>query len=268
MIRMTFSFPSYRNLCRYLGETDALVELTELACRSFQDAAKGSADASAFITAESERFGIRVNLSEVELLSRHLARSYIVTVYQSAERFLHEFRREHRALYRKDWVGDADDLDPLTVTLKNLSVAHPEAVIGLDILTRFQYYRIIRNWVVHTKDSDPSKPLAKFGEIVLYSAERQQLKSPLPATNRPDDLTFDDFICFSRVTKLIAEKLCSLETPSESHWLAEFPMARFKRFMTKPERLQNSIAGYLRTEFGMDAKSARWIAEKLYGSLA
>ena len=45
---MSFSFPSYRNLCRYLGETDALVELTELACRSFQDAAKRSADAPAF----------------------------------------------------------------------------------------------------------------------------------------------------------------------------------------------------------------------------
>lgn len=30
---MSFRFPSYRNLCRYLGETDALVELTELALK-------------------------------------------------------------------------------------------------------------------------------------------------------------------------------------------------------------------------------------------
>jgi hypothetical protein len=265
---MSFSFPSYRNLCWYLGETDALVELTELACRSFQDAARRSPDASAFIAAESERFGIRVNLSEVELLSRHLARNYIVTVYQSAECFLHEFREEHRALYGKDWVGDAKDADPLTVTLKNLSIANPEAAIGHDLITRFQYYRIVRNWVLHTKESDPSKPLAKFAEIVPYLQERQQLKSPLPPTNLPDALTFEDFICFSRVTKLIAEKICSMEKPTDNHWLAAFPMARFKRFITKPERMQNSIAGYLRTEFGMDSANARWIAEELYGSLA
>lgn len=265
---MSFSFPSYRNLYRYLGETDALVELTELACRSFQDAARRSPDASAFIAAESERIGIRVNLSEAELLSRHLARNYIVTVYQSAECFLHEFRKEHRALYRKDWIGDAEDTDPLTVTLQNLSSANPEAAIGQDLITRFQYYRIVRNWVVHTKESDPSRPLAKFAEIVPYLLERQRLTSPLPPTNSPYALTFDDFICFSRVTKLIAEKICSMEKPPDNHWLAAFPMARFKRFMTKPERMQNSIAGYLRTEFGMDSANARWIAEELYGSLA
>ncbi|NTV47144.1 MAG: hypothetical protein HGB11_11625, partial [Chlorobiales bacterium] len=173
---MSFSFPSYRRLCRYIGETDALVELTELACRSFQNAAKQSGDATAFINAESERFGINVNLSEVEPLMRHLAQNYIVTVYQSAECFLYEFRKEHCVLYQKEWVGDADGADPLTVTLKNLSVEDPETVIGQDLLTRFQYYRIVRNWVVHKKESDISKPLAKFGEIVSYSAERQQIK--------------------------------------------------------------------------------------------
>lgn len=265
---MSFSFPSYRNLCRYLGETDALVELTELACRAFQDSSKKSPVPAAFIASESERFGIRVNLSEAGNLSRHLARNYIVTVYQSAECFLHDFRKEHRAIYGKDWIGDAADVDPLTVTLKNLSSADPEAAIGEDLITRFQYYRIVRNWVVHTKESDSSKPKAKFDEIVPCSSARQELKSPLPPTNRPDALTFDDFICFSRVTKLIAEKICSMEKPPADHWLAVFPIARFKRFMTKPERMKNSIVGYLRTEYGMDSANARWIAEELYGSLA
>ena len=57
---MSFSFPSYRNLCRYLGETDAFVELTELACRAFQDASMKSPAPAAFVASESERFGIRV----------------------------------------------------------------------------------------------------------------------------------------------------------------------------------------------------------------
>jgi len=265
---MSFSFPSYRNLCQYLGETDALVELTELACRSFQDAAKRSPDLSAFVAAASERYGIRVNVSEVELLSRHLARGYIVTVYQAAESFLHEFRKEHRALYCKDWTGDAEDTDPLTVTLRKLFTTSPEVTIGPDLIGRFQYYRVVRNWVVHGKESDPSKPRAKFDEIVPYLPERQALESPLPRTNPPESLTFDDFICFSRVTKLIAEKVCLAAKPPDHHWLNAVPMTRFKRLMKNPERMRNSIAGRLCTDFGMDAPSARWIAQELYDSLA
>lgn len=265
---MSFSFPSFRNLCRYLGETDALVELTELACRSFQDAAKRSPDASAFIASESKRLGIRVNLSEVELLSRHLARNYIVTVYQSAECFLHDFRKEHRALYRNDWIGDAEDTDPLTLTLKNLSPENSVATIGLDLITRFQYYRIVRNWVVHTKESEPSKPQAKFCEIVPYTPERIKLDSPLPPTNPPESLTFNDFICFSRVTKMIAEKICSIARPPDNHWLTAIPVAGFKRFLNNPKRMQNAITGHLSTNYGMDIQNARWIAEGIYDSLA
>ena len=260
---MSFSFPSYRNLCRYLGETDALVEMTELACRSFQEMARSSNDVSAFIAQQSERFGVRVNLSEVDLLSRHLSRGYIVTVYQSAERFLNEFRKEHRALYGKDWIGDTDDIDPLSLTLKNLSWQSPSVAIGEDLISRFQYYRIVRNWVVHTKDSGQSKPLAKFDQIVSYSAERVALKHPLPPVNPPEELNFDDFICFSRITKLIAEKICSMEKPPDDHWYSVIPMARFRRFTTKPERMKNSIAGYLSTEFGIDSENSRWIAQEL-----
>ncbi|MFM2176885.1 MAG: hypothetical protein RL015_983 [Verrucomicrobiota bacterium] len=265
---MSFSFPSYRGLCRYLGETDALVELTELACRSFQDSAKSSPDVAAFVEAASVRFGIRVNLAEVDLLSRHLAKNYIVTVYQSAECFLSQFRKEHRALYQKEWVGDRDDIDPLSLTLMNLHTPLPENLIGQDLISRFQYYRIIRNWTVHTKDSDLSKPQARFAEIVPYKAERLSLESPLPQCNPPEALAFEDFICFSRITKLIAESICTIEKPSNDHWLSMFPFTEFKRLGNKPERMRNSIAGRLCTVYGMDAPTAQWIAQELYDSLA
>ena len=59
-----FSFPSMRRLFRYLGETDALVELTELAARAFVESANLSGDVGAFVAAQSNKHGIRVNLSE------------------------------------------------------------------------------------------------------------------------------------------------------------------------------------------------------------
>jgi hypothetical protein len=95
-----------------------MVELTELATRFFTASAKESGDVSAFVAGQSQQHRIYVNLAELNLLSRHLGRSYIVTVYQSAERFLHEFGKEHVALYQKEWLADANNIDPLTVALR------------------------------------------------------------------------------------------------------------------------------------------------------
>jgi hypothetical protein len=73
-----------------------------------------------------------------------------VTVYQSAECFLHDFRREHVGLYNKEWAGDANNVDPLTVALRNVteSEATSAKAVGHDLISRFQYYRSVRNWVV------------------------------------------------------------------------------------------------------------------------
>ena len=65
------------------------------------------------------------------------------------------------------------------------SQSDAEQRIGTDLISRFQYYRIVRNWVVHTKESDIAKPEAKFHEIVPYQAERERefrsLKRTKPA---------------------------------------------------------------------------------------
>jgi hypothetical protein len=64
----SFSLPSHGRLFRYLGETDAMVELTELAARFFLKSAKESADIGQFVSTVSSTCGIRVNLPEVECL--------------------------------------------------------------------------------------------------------------------------------------------------------------------------------------------------------
>jgi hypothetical protein len=261
----TFSFPSKRTLYRYLGETDALVELTELATRFFTASAIQSNDVRKFVEEQSLQHGIRVDLAELDLVSRHLARSYIVTIYQSAERFLHEFRKEHIALYQKPWIGDADDIDPLTVTLRNVAETQSDAekAVGIDLISRFQYYRIVRNWVVHTKESDVSKPQGKFNEIVPYSSEHQQKLASLNAPSPPTSLAFDDFICFSRLTKLIAEKLCKIAAPTTEYLAQQFCLKRFRRLEENPKRMRNAVIGRLRTQYGMDVTTAGWIADEL-----
>ena len=266
----SFSFPSYRRLYRYLGETDAMVELTELAARSFLDSARQSENVREFVEAMSSKHGVRVNLGEIECLSRHLARSYIVTVYQSAECFLHEFRREHCGLYKRDWSGDGVNVDPLTVTLRNIAASQREAEdkIGRDIISLFDYYRSVRNWVVHTKESDNRKPQEDFDKIAAYSSKHKEEFESILAPNPPEKLTFHDFIFFSRLTKHIAEKISLIAQPSADHWLQTFATAKFRKYSNNRDRMRNAVILSLRTDYGMDEHTAQWLAEQLCDSLA
>jgi len=260
----SFSLPSARRLYKYLGEMDAMVELTELAVRSFLHSAKQSDDVSAFVRSLSEKHCIRVNYSAVDCLSLHLARSYIVTVYQSSERFMHEFRKEHQVLYQRKWTGDSMEDDPLTVALKNIA-SNKEAAgksIGWDLITRFQYYRTVRNWIIHTKDSNLKKPLDAFEDIKDYSSEHQALFNQVNAPNQPEELTFDDFVLFSRLTKCIAEKMCQIVRPSDDYW-KESLLSKFKQLRNNPDRMKNAVAGLLRTDYGIDEVTAKRIVSRL-----
>jgi hypothetical protein len=89
-----------------------------------------------------------------------------------------------------------------------------------------------------------------------------------PRRIRQSRVDFDDFILFSRVTKLIACRLSDLGMPAEDSWVSRFDMNPFRVLLNNPNRLRNAVAGRLRTEFGMSSEAAEWIAMNLCDSLA
>ncbi|MBL8853992.1 MAG: hypothetical protein JNK57_08480 [Planctomycetaceae bacterium] len=265
----SFSFPSYRRLCRYLGESDAAIELTELFARSFCASAEASGNEERFISDASLKFGVRVNLSKADQFLTRLHRNYIVSVYSSAELFLHDFRREHIELFQKDWIGDTDDVDRLTVALRNVASSQKEAEgkIGADLISVFQYYRLVRNSTVHVAKSEKHDPERAFQKIVEFSTENKHEYSKLSAPNKPSEVKFDDFVLFSRITKEIAEALCSISQPAMEHWRTVFSddLKRMESMNRKPKRVLSYVAGKLKTEWGFDDPAATRIASGVLG---
>lgn len=265
-----FSFPSSRQLAHYLGESDAIIEIEELACRFFVNAAQNSNDARGFVAECSAKFGVCVNLAEFDDWRAHLSQRHIVAVYESAERFFKEFRREHSELHRREWTGDKDGKSRIELTLENLGPTKEEAeqIVGLDLISRFEYYRLVRNWIVHDRTRKPDKETTALQNLPKYSDANAAALGRIVAPNPPELLNFDDFILFSRVTKLLAEKLNFLGKPHEDSWVTTFDMKPFKTLVMNPERMRNAVAGKLRTEFGMNSKAAEWISRNLCDSLA
>lgn len=258
---MSFSYPCYRRLVKYLGEADAMVEVMELAVRHFISEAK--CETRDFVGLEASKHGIRVSLNELDRVQVHLARHYIVMVYESAERFLKEFRREHFKLHGLKWSGDAEDKNRLTVTLENVV-----GTIDQDIVDRFQYYRLVRNWIVHNQEGDAKEAMMQFDAIVPYSEQNSAVFGTTPGPNRPEMLTFDDFILFSRITKHLGGMLCEAGKLPVERWSGKVDLKKFQRLKKNKQRMRNAIIGRLRTEYGMDEEMAGEITCQLEDSLA
>ena len=265
-----FSFPSSRRLARYLGESDAILEIDELACRFFIDAAQQSENTRDFVSACSEKFEVCVNLAEFDAWRVHMAQRRIVTVYESAERFLKEFRKEHSDLHRREWTEKKKGMSLLDQALENVGATNEQSRhdLGLDLISRFEYYRMVRNWILHERPRTPKKEMSALQNIPAYSDENASTLGRLTAPNPPELQNFDDFILFSRVTKLMAERLSVLGEPTENSWVSSFDMKPFKALINNRERLENAVAGKLKTDFGMNSEAAEWISRNLCDSLA
>lgn len=261
----TFSLPCVRRLYQYLGEYDALVELTELATRSFVHDAHESGDVFQYVTGRSDQHNVRVNVNRFEGFSAHLAGSYLVTVAMAAERFLQEYRREHFALFGRDWVGDAEGATRLDVTLRNVAASEQQArvAVGEDLISRFNYYRLVRNEICHAKDENKiDLRMQAFANCRQLSEDNLAMGS-LVAPNPIEALTFDDFVLFTRVVKKIADKLNALALPTYDLLKKQFPLEAYRKRIVKSERLRNAICGRLRTEFGLDSDSAAEIRDEI-----
>lgn len=262
---VTFSLPCIRRLYQYLGEYDALVELTELAARSFIHDAQESGDVAAYVTRHSQQHNVMVHVSNFSKFGTHLARSYIVTVAAAAGRLLQEYRREHVELFGREWTGDSQEATRLDVTLKNVAQSEEDAIhfVGADLIDRFHYYRLVRNWTCHEKaDSKIDVLMKQLRDLAGLSEGNADLTS-CDAPNEPEKLTFDDFVLFTRVVKKIAERLNTLATPDYQRLIDRFPLQRFKKTSTKPARLRNAVCGHLRTEYGLDQPSAEEIRDQI-----
>ena len=259
-----------------MGELDALVEVTELAARSFTASSLKHKDLRTFIEHESKEHGVRVQMGEWKSWRHHLIGTYISIVYQSAEQFLRSFRREHEKLHDVPWKRGfrkksvkskkkRKKLDPLTAALRNIHGS--EKHVGKDIISRFHYYRLLRNGAAHKGEKSSNKIQRQFSKIEAYSKENMELFKLLRAPNSPETLNFDDFILFSRIVKRVGEQLCSLSMPPKERWQFVVPFDRFRR-SGNATRIQNAIQGWLRTEYGIDEATAKDIALSVKDPLA
>jgi hypothetical protein len=241
-----------------------MVEFNEVAVRSFIHNANSSGSFNAFLAQQAQMVGIRVDAVDLVGFRSRISQSYLVSVYQSMDVFLDEFRKEHIELYGNSWDTGESSGDLLTKTLQQIGkMSDVKRAIGDHNLEIFGYYRKVRNRYAHSGKSDANLEKdfnALQPCLVSIASDFPGLQAP----NSFDNLNFDDFILFTRVTKVIVERLVLFCKPSDDDIIQFYERNRMiDQLKGNLNRKHNSLVADMENRFGIQGSHA----EKLLNSI-
>lgn len=255
---------SYRNLEKLLGESDAVVEWIEVAVRHMMMAYEGGGNDQ--IASLAEKVKINVNPIKQGQLSNGWARLQILAVYQYVEWFLDEFKSDHPREIREKKDGE----DLLSYTLDAFSVKKLD--IGMLEFEILDYYRLIRNHIMHTPDAPQKKVhLTQLARIRGMMPDNELYRT-LAAPNKLEALGFDDFILFSRVLKNVARIICQCACPTDEEMLSillseirenKDLITTFRCTVQNMPRVKKKLESYLRTIYCLTNEDASAASAKL-----
>ena len=252
-----FQLQSYRNLKRRLGFIDSIIEVNELAIRNLLKL-KSQSEFTSYIKKLSDIHGIIVDFSKsYDVLSVKMAGSYIVKVYTEFELFLYEFNNEFNEINKSaKWEYKNNCGSKLEQSFKNVAQEF-RYQDNLDFKIA-EYYRYCRNMIVHTRDRNLEKKLRDEYNHLL-SCKEEIIKS-FNVKNAPKtikELSFEDFVLFTKVVKRIGKRLCKYSEPNQpENIILSLDLRKFKKFINNEVRLKKCILGELMTLYSYSQDEA------------
>lgn len=274
----SFRYRAYRSLKSGLGEADSTVESIEVAVRKLEREAIESEDANSYIRKVSKQSGVRVDHFDVESLRLRAAHLYILSVYQHAEQFLETFWREIPG--SEEWPQRNKKVDLGTWIFDNVVAPTDSGDKGEGLLLKslFDYYRLVRHRFMHSR-FDSEELEVKYQETKKLWTDSGKW-SMLSAPNRYEEMTFDDFILFSRVTKEFAFWLNIAARPSDADiagmvlhdYLAEAGekgLKQISRLRNNQPKLRAAVYKMVNRNYSLSLEEAELVVEIiLQGRLA
>lgn len=251
-----FSLNSYRYLKQSLGEHDAIVQFQECARRSLLDKfdsvkKESDVDFPSFISKESLRFGIHLHDLTIKSYPNIIFQSYLIFPNSLMEEFVDNFINDFNKLFNaktklpddKRNEGKKCKLEKLIELLKELKIKGMVNEVELEI---YNYYRSLRNQTAHTKSK---KRTISEKSVSFIKDKYPQLAAP----NKPENLSFDDFILFTATIKKLAFQITQ-SISSKIDWGAyikknkdDFP--KIKRFVG--DRVITYVQNIISSDYGL-----------------
>lgn len=271
---MPFVYKSYKILQKELGYSDVINEMSEMIIREFMDTVQLSNEFEIDYGEIAKRHGIHLNFSDMNEVTNSLSRNYLVNSYSVVENFFREFRKEYCELHDTDWNFD-DKESKLKSTVKNVidNAKLDEAIekIGTFNYNVMEYYRLVRNATVHDIRRTKNVPNEFYQETKIGLVDKYEQYGLIKAPNKYENINFNDFLLYSRVSKNIAYSLSCLTQPSLYVIANRIKLEKYDKFENKPKRRKNAIIGEIKSDYGYNFSELEQIYKIIiekHGSLA
>jgi hypothetical protein len=268
--------PAVAELRDTLGLQSSIVQTIEIAIHFFEE--KGHATGkgfSSFLTDQAGRCGLAIGLKDFRVAKQSISKWYIAQIFQVCDSFLKSLIIEYREFKRIE-IGNwktkrgNENLSRLEQLLANFPKANANSLVTKPEYHLLEYYRLVRNWVVHpTKETEKMAKEAFAVMDAKYKAHFEKCYAAAHAPNTPSDINFDDALLFCRSMMCfshVVNDACNLTKEDIEPIFA----SKFRHILPNPTRketrVKESAGSYFNWHHGGDKvlrkEFASFVAEK------
>lgn len=274
-------FRVVKSMKKAIGLQDSCLQTNEAAILYLEEKAKQSGDVEEFITGLCAKYSISLGIRDFDYFKNTLYQSYILQTYNLVEPFFKRINKTYR--YYNDFTGDwktktndGKSLDPFSQLLENMPIISAKKIKSYPEYRLLNYYRLVRNSIVHLQDdAEEHKKTNKFYDDNImgdleYFRENYQIEAP----NAPENISFKDFMLYTRVLKYFSNIINDVCFPSIESLVVvalkdkdlEKKLAQTKGLKYEGALLKriNTVRGFFHAHFNPEFKELRDLFCKAY----
>lgn len=234
-----------------LGQYCAINQFVELSKRCFITDHKTEIQSrNNFIELATQK-SITLTSYDSEYMLNTISKSYIVNVHLCFETFLKDACNEIRNFGKKLYQEKSQDESWLNCTVKNI-VADKLPLNEQALFELCEYYRLIRNTAVHDL-CDIKSHKKEYKKLQNYNFNKDTKFVKLTAPNEYENISFDDFVMFSRSCVELATYLFNMISYDYAKIINAIPQSQILKWKKyKRERCEKAILAYVNTLFRID----------------
>ncbi len=212
-----------------VGLQDSCIQTNQAAILHLEDSATQSEDHEEFIRELCLKHKISLGTRDMGFFKSIQYKAYILQTYNLLEPFFKELNKTYRLYnnFQGKWKTKKDDksLDPFNQLLENIEPELKAKIKSYPEYYLLNYYRLVRNSIVHLQrdEKEHEKTSKYFSDFIednkVYFRDTYEIDAP----NEPDEISFYDFMLYTRIIKYFGNILNDTIFP-EIKVLVEFAM--------------------------------------------
>lgn len=234
-----------------LGKYCAINQFVELSKRCFVGEHQKELQEREMLVALATEYAVSLTNYDADLMVSEICRSYIVNVHLCFETFLKNVCQQLNKYGKNEYKPREQGESYLSCTVRNIY----GNCLADDIRPLYElceYYRLVRNTSVHDLCEVDSHEKV-YRKLLKYNFKTVSKFSKLAAPNKYEDISFDDFVMFSRTCVEIATYIFEKMPYDYEKIVLDIPNKQLNKWRKfSQNRQEKAIFSYIKTLYKVD----------------